>query len=158
MPDFLIALDFDVAAHEEAGVPGIFGAGDGVRAVVEKKIAEDRGARGVGGDDFLLAADEALVLIKIRGVADVVGDGLVVAAGFGNAVDLDGEHDGNAFGLELAREGDHGARAPAVAVQNDVGGALLFCGERRGGFCAEQTHDESVRVVRAAIFECLRRG
>ena len=125
MPDGLIALDFDVAAHEEACVPGIFGAGDGMRAVVEEIVPEDCGARSVGGDDFWLAADEALVLIEIGGVADVVGDGLVVAAGFGHAIYLDGENDGNAFGLELAGEGDDGAGSPAVAIEDDVSGAFL---------------------------------
>ena len=90
MPDPLVAFDFDVAAHEDAGVPGILGAGDRVGAVVEIKITENLRSRGVFGDDFLLAADQALVLVKIGGVGDVVGDSRVVAAGFGNGVNLDG--------------------------------------------------------------------
>ena len=122
-------------------------------AVVEEIIAEDCGARGVGGDDFGLAANEAFVLIEIGSVADVVGDGLVVAAGFGDAVYLHGEHHRDSFGLELTRQGDNGAGAPAMTVEDDVGGALLFGRQRVGGFCAEQIYDEIVRVVGTAIFE-----
>ena len=122
-------------------------------AVVEEIVAENRGAGSVGGYDFGLAADEAFILIEICGEADVVGDGLVVAAGFGDAVYLHREHHGNSLGFELTRQCDYGAGAPAVAVENDVSGAFLFGGQRVGGFCAEQTYDEIVGVVGAAIFE-----
>jgi len=56
--------------------------------------------------------------------------------------------------MQLAGEGDHGAGAPAVAVENDVGVPFLPRGEIRSGPGAEQIHDQRVRVVEATILEC----
>jgi len=74
LPNMLVTLDFDVGAHENAGIPRVLRAGNGVRGVIHVEIAEDLGAGGVGGHDFLLPANEALVLVKVRGVTHIFGD------------------------------------------------------------------------------------
>jgi len=100
-------------------------------------------------------AAEAFILVEIGGVADVVGNSLVVAPCFGDAINLDGENDGDSFGFELSGERNDRAGAPTVAIQNDLGGALLFFRQGGGGFCAEQAENQLVGVAHAAIFESL---
>ncbi len=126
VPNVLVTLDFNVGSHEDATEPGILWARDGVRGVIHAEVAEDAGAGGIRGKDFLLPANKAFILVEVRGVVDVVRDEGVILARLRDAVDLDGEKYGNSFGLKLLCEGNHGAGSPAVTVQNDACGALLF--------------------------------
>src|ERR1700722_12546924 len=119
------------------------------------EIAENLGARGVGGQDFLLSANEALVLIKVCGVSHIFRDERIVLTGLRDAIDLYGQDDGNSFGLQIAGEGDDGTGSPAMTIQNDAGGSLLLV--RQTGFAigAEQMQNQIVSIASAAIFEGL---
>ena len=71
--------------------------------------------------------EEAIELIEIYGLGYVGRDGFVACAEFWNAVDEDGELNGNAFVVEPMGHGDDFRGAPTVAVENDAG-VLLFGG------------------------------
>ena len=79
LPDVLIAFDFNMASHENACVPRILLAGDGIGGVVHAEVAENLSARCIGSLDFLLATDKPFVLVEICGQANVIGnDGVVL--------------------------------------------------------------------------------
>src|ERR1700722_11631715 len=119
------------------------------------EIAENLGARGVGGQDFLLSANEALVLIKVCGVSHIFRDERIVLTGLRDAIHLYGQDDGNSFGLQIAGERDDRTGSPAMTVQNDAGGSLLLVRQAGSAVCAEQMQNQIVSIASAAIFEGL---
>src|ERR1700747_1075052 len=66
VPDFGIATNLGMASHEKIIVPGVFGAGDRVRAVVHAIIAENLRARGVRSADFRASVNEPMRLIEVH--------------------------------------------------------------------------------------------
>ena len=113
--------------HEGAGVPGVLVAGDLVGGIVELVVAEDLGGGGVGGVDGAGSVEETVELIEVDGLGYVGGDAVVAGVDLWDAVDEDGEEDGDSLGLKLAGEGDGLGGSPTVAVEDDLG-LLLFGG------------------------------
>jgi hypothetical protein len=154
LPNVLVALDFDVASHEDATEPGILRARNRIRGVVHAEIAQDLGAGSVRRKDFLLSANEAFVLVEIRGVVDVVRNERVILARLRHAVDLDGEEHGDSLGLELLRKGHDGASSPAVTVQDNACGSPLLVRYGARVACTQKIEKPAVSITHAMIFEC----
>jgi len=79
---------------------------EGFRFVAGAEIAEDAGARWIGGANLGLAVEQAIELIKIDGLQDIGRDYGVILTELRNAIDLDGEDYGNAVFFKLAGEFD----------------------------------------------------
>ena len=75
---------------EEAVCPGSVGAFDGSFLVIDEVVAEDLSFRGIGGDDLRLAVDDAMGLVEVDGLGDIVRNDGIVLPDFGDAIDLNG--------------------------------------------------------------------
>ncbi len=153
LPHRRVALDLDVAVHEDAVEPRIRGALERVIGVVDKKVPEDLRVVGILRPDLRLAAEEALVLVEVDSVGDVIGNHGVVLAGFGNAVHLNRQKNGYTVSLEVTSECNDGVSAPAMPIKNNSSRALLgfrgFSVSLRG----KKTKDQFVSVVAAPILK-----
>lgn len=109
-----VALALHVAGGEDAVPEGVFGAGGGIFPVVHEVIAEDFRLGGIGSGDAAAAVDNALGLIEVDGFNNIVGDDGVVLPEFGDAIDLDGELNGNAFASQIAGQRNGGCGSPAL--------------------------------------------
>src|SRR5580692_7086504 len=72
LPDFGIALDFDMRLHHQSIPPGIGGlARNWFFTVNGAEISDDVRARGVGGANFAASVQPTVGLVVIRGLRDV---------------------------------------------------------------------------------------
>ena len=83
-----IAFALHVAGSERVGEPGIIRALDGIFFVIHEVVAQDFSSDGVGCGDLASAVNDALGLIKIHGLRDVVGNNGIVLPHFGDAIYL----------------------------------------------------------------------
>jgi hypothetical protein len=83
-----IALDLDVWLHEDAVIPRVLAASERLRFVLGSEIAEDAGARGIGGSNPRLAMKHSVQLVKIYGLGDVRRNDGVILSKFGDTIDL----------------------------------------------------------------------
>ena len=113
-PEVGVAFALHVAGGEDAVPEGVLGAGGGIFPVVHEVVAEDFGLCGIGGRDAAATVDDALGLIEVDGLGDIVGDDGVVLPEFGHAIDLYGELNWNAFTLQVASQRNRGCGAPAL--------------------------------------------
>lgn len=91
--------------------------------IAEADIAENRGARRVGGADGGLAADGPRVaLVEIERPGDVGGDDVVAPA---DAVHLHGQAHGNAVFLQVPGQIDGRGAAETLAEEHERGGLRL---------------------------------
>jgi len=86
-----IAFTLHVVGSKDAVEPGSFRALDGMFFVIDEVVAQDFCLGGVSGGDLWAAVDEAMRLIKIDGLGDVVGNDGILLPEFGHAIHLDGE-------------------------------------------------------------------
>ena len=155
LPHRGVALDLDVASHEDAVVPRILRAGDGLAAVIDAEIAQDPRAVGVSRLNFLLAVKKTFVLVKICGVLDILRNEGIVLARLGNAIDLNGEKHGNAVCQEAASKRNHGAGTPAMSVKYDTCGVLFLSRRIAVMIRPEQMQNEVVGIGKAPVLERL---
>jgi hypothetical protein len=112
--------------REDAVIPRIRVARDGIRFIVEFQIANNSRACRIGSTNTWLTMEKSIRLIEIDGLGDVGGDNRVVLANLGNTIHLNGQEDGDAVFFQLLRQ-RHGFRgAPAHPIDNDAGIALFF--------------------------------
>lgn len=110
---------------EDAGEPGIAGAGDVFVFVREMNVIDDLRGGGVGGADGGTAVEETFGLVEVDGLSDVGGDHGVVPVALSDAIDFDEKEDGDAVALQLAGY-FYGLRgSPTVTVEDDSGRVLL---------------------------------
>lgn len=106
-PEVGIALALHVSRNKDPLEPGSAFALDWGFSVIKKIVAEDVGSGGISGRDLGPAADDAVRLIEICCGHDVVGNDAVFLPEFGDAVDLDGQQDGDSGTVQLAGQ-QHG--------------------------------------------------
>jgi len=144
-----------VIGSEEALCPRGLGALNRVLLVIHEVVSEDLSFSGVGGDDLPAAMDDAVGLIKVHGLGDIVWNDGIVLPNFGDAIDLHGEENRDALAAEVAGE-QHGSRgSPAVAEQNDTGASFFFRGKNAIAIGIEQAEDSGVSLLPAAVLENL---
>lgn len=155
VPDERVAFDFGMGFGEGLFVPGIILAVDVAFGIVHFEVAENFSTGGIGGADFSAAVQDPIGLEKVDGFADVGRNDRIILRQPVDAVDLDGEQDGNAFLFEPTGESDDGGRAPTVAVEDDSSVLFLREGERRVFPLAQLTENEMVRFTDSGVFEDL---
>src|SRR5579864_2421969 len=96
-PNLGITLNLGMSLHEDTVIPGVLPAVDRIPFVVEAEISDDVRACGIGGVDLGLAVQKAIQLIEICGLGYIGGNDLIILAGLGDAVDLNGEQHRNTF-------------------------------------------------------------
>lgn len=126
-PNFGIALDLGVSLHEKTVVPGVLLAVERIPFVIGAEISDDMRARRIGSADLGFAVQKAVQLIEICGLGYVRGNDLIILAGLGDTVHLNGEQNRNTLSSQFSRQRNGFRSAPAVSVQDDAG-ALLFFG------------------------------
>jgi len=94
--------------------------------IVEAVVAEDPGFGIIRGFDFRAAVDDSVRLVEIHGGRDIVRDDSVFLPELANAIDLDGEHHGDADAVKLARQQNDSRTAPALAKKHDMGRRLFL--------------------------------
>ncbi len=100
----------------DIGVYWILLAVDRIGFVVEAEISDDVRARRIGSTDLGFAVQKTIQLIKICGLGYVGGNDLIILAGLGDAVHLNGEQHRNAFAIQLSRQRNGLGSTPAVSV------------------------------------------
>ena len=125
-PQAGIAFALHVARSEDPLKPGCPGTLHRFFLVIETVIAQNLSLRIVCGRNRCAAMDQAMRLIKVRRLGDVVGDDLVVLPGLFDAIDLYREQDGDFCTIQFAGQQDHGGSSPTVAEENDVGVRLFL--------------------------------
>jgi len=152
-PQPRIALTLHVAGSEEAIEPGSLGAGDGIFAVVDQIISKDSGSRRVGRLDAAAPVNQAVRLIKVDGLGDIIGNDGIVLPDFSDAIDLHGQENGNASLAQVAGQQNGGGCSPALTEQNDVGAGFLGRGEEAVAVGIEQVKNRGVGAFAVAILE-----
>src|SRR5215467_14001891 len=154
-PELRIALALHVAGCDDAIKPGKPFAPHRLFPVVEAVIAEYVGFGFVCGPNVLSAMDEPMRLIEIDGRGYIIGDYLVVLPELCDAIDLNGEHDGDVHAIQFPRQQYGGRRSPALPKEDDVGRSFLFAAEMSVMVGVEQVEDRAVGGLAMAIFENL---
>lgn len=152
-PEVGVALAFHVAGGEYAIAPGGVGTIHRSFLVVHEEVAEDLSFGGIGGGDTAASVNDAVGLVEIYGGGDVVGNDGIVLPDFGDAIDLHGERDGDAFAAEITSEENGGSGSPAVAEQNDVSASLFGGGESAVAIGIEKMDDGIVSALPAAVLK-----
>jgi hypothetical protein len=94
-----IIFDLNVSFFEEASKPGILGAIDRRRFVIEAEISENLRAGRVSGANLRVTVKNSVGLVEIDGLGDVRGNNFVVFAALGDAIHLDREEYGDTVAL-----------------------------------------------------------
>jgi len=102
-PNLGITLNLGVSLHEDTVVPGVLPAFDRIPFVLEAKISDDVRACGIGSADLGFAVQKAIQLIEICGFSYIGGNDLIILAGLGDTVHLNGEQHRNTFSFEFSR-------------------------------------------------------
>lgn len=152
-PETRVAFTLHVAGSEEAIGPGSLGTVDGVLAVIDEIVSQDFGLFGICGDDLTAAVDETVGLVEVDGLRDVVGDDGIVLPEFGDAINLNGEQDGDILAAQIAGQQDGGGCSPALSEQNDVSARFFLGGKCAVAILIEQMKDCGIGLLAAAILE-----
>src|ERR1700733_1158897 len=120
-PNLGITLNLDVSLHENTLVPRVLLAVDRIRFVVEAEISDDMRACRIGCADLGFAVQKAVQLIEIRGLGYIGGNDLIILAGLGDTVHLNGEQHWNTFSFEFSRQHNGFRGAPAMSIEDDAG-------------------------------------
>lgn len=152
-PDGIVVLDFDVRVHEGTRIPTVTCAGDGIAGVIRLIVSQDAGAAGIDGLNGFSSVKDAVRLVEVYGFADVGRDAPVVFAGFFDAVDLNGEQDGDAETVEFAREVDSFGCSPTVAEKDDAGCAFFAFAQLAVVAGIERCKDGAKGLMRVMVGE-----
>src|ERR1700730_3754366 len=108
-----------MAGSEYVLEPGTAAALHRFLPVVEAVVSKNLRLGIVGSDDLGAAVQQAMRLIKIHCLGDVVGDDLVALPRFLDAVDLYRKQHGDSCSIQFTRQHDDGRSSPTVAEEND---------------------------------------
>ena len=97
--------------------------------------------------------NEALGLIKVNGLGDVVWDHGIVLPELGYAIYLNGELNGNVFAPQVTGQRDDRGGSPALSEQDDVSVISFLRGENTIMIGVQQSQDSLASLLPAAIFE-----
>ena len=120
-PNPWIALNLGVRFHEDTVEPGIFGAVEGTRLIVELEIANDPRVVWIGGAYIAATMEKPFRLIEINGLGHIGGNDGVILVHFGHTIQLDSEKDGHTVSSQSSRKRDGFRSAPAMSVEDDAG-------------------------------------
>src|ERR1700676_3845866 len=148
-----IAFALHVAGGEYAVEPGSLRALDWSLPIVGQVISKDFCFGGIGGSDSGPAMDEAVRLIKIHRLGDVIGDDGILLPKFCHAIYLNSKQNRNALATQVASQEDCRRGPPTLAEKNDAGSGFLFGGENAVAVCVEQLDDCVVGALSPPIFE-----
>src|ERR1700686_2983727 len=88
--------------------------------VIEAVVSKNLRLGIVGSDDLCAAVQQAVRLIKVHCLGDIVGDDLIALPGLLYAVDLDRKQHRDSCSIQFARQHDDGRSSPTVAEENDA--------------------------------------
>src|SRR6202035_3870842 len=87
-PETRVAFALHVAGSKEAVNPGSLWALYWILPVIGEVIPQNFGFRGISGGDLRAAVDDAMRLIKVHSLGDVVGNHGIVLPDFGDTINL----------------------------------------------------------------------
>ena len=102
---------------------------DRILMVVKSIVAEDLGLGVVRSPNLAASMQNAMRLVKIGGLDDVVRNDPIVLPRLGNRVDLDSEEDRDFVSIEFAGQEYDCRSTPALAEQDDARAGFFFGAE-----------------------------
>src|ERR1700730_1480587 len=108
-----------MAGSEYVLEPGTAAALHRLLPVIEAIVSKNLRLGIVGSYDLCAAVEQAMRLIKVYGLGDIVGDDLVALPGLINAVDLYRKQHRDSCSIQFARQHDDGRSSPTVTEEND---------------------------------------
>jgi len=121
--------------------------------VIHAVISEDLSLRRISGRDSSPAMDDAVRLIKIHGLGDVVGDDGIVLPHFGNAIYLHRQQNRHAFPPQVARQQHRRGCSPTVAEENNASPRFFLGGKNAVVIRVQQVDDSIVGLFPVPIFK-----
>jgi hypothetical protein len=152
-PEMWVALTFHVAGGNDAVEPGGLGALDWILAVIHAVISQDVSSGGIGGNDLGATVDEAVWLIEIYGLSDVIWNDRIVLPQLGYAIHLNREQDRNPFPSQIAGERHGRCRSPALAEQDYARPSLFFSGKNAVTVRVQQADNSVIGSFAAPVFK-----
>jgi hypothetical protein len=152
-PETRVAFALHVAGSKHAVNPGSLRALDWIFPVIGEVIPQNFCLRGISGRDLRPAVDDAMGLIKIDGLGDIVGNNGIVLPDLGDAIHLHRQQNRYARSAQFASEQHCGRCSPALAEQDNSGAGFFFGGESAVAVGIEQPHDGIKGPLPAPVFE-----
>src|ERR1700686_796703 len=109
-----------MAGSEYVLEPGTAAALHRLLPVIEAVVSKNLRLGIVGSYDLCAAVQQAMGLIKIPCLGDIVGDDLIALPRLLNAVDLHRKQHRDSCSIQFARQHDDGRSSPTVAEENDA--------------------------------------
>src|ERR1700693_4349312 len=109
-----------MAGSEYVLEPGTAAALHRFLPVIEAVDSKNLGLGIVGSDHLCPAVQQAMRLIKVHCLGDIVGDDLIALPRFLDAVDLYRKQHRDSCSIQFARQHDDGRSSPTVAEENDA--------------------------------------
>lgn len=152
-PELGVAFALHVAGGEDAVPKRVFGALRGTLFIVHEVVSQNHSLCRVGRDDSAAAMDDAFGLVEVDGFGNVVWDDGVVLPQLGDAIDLNGEANGNTGAAQIAGKRHGCGRSPALAEEHDVGALSFVLRQDAVVIRVEQANDGLEGLFSATIFE-----
>src|SRR6202158_4915904 len=127
-----------MAGSENVLEPGPGAALHRLLPVIEAVVSKNLRLGIVGSDDLGAAVQQAMRLIKVHRLGDIVGDDLIALPRFLDAVDLYCKQHRDSCSIQFARQHDDGRSSPTVAEENDARLRFFLLAEEAIGIAVEQ--------------------
>ncbi len=138
--------------------PGIFRARDRSLLVIDAVVSQDGGLCRIGCRDLRPSVDQAVRLIKIDGLGDVVGDDGILLPQFGNTIHLHRQQHRDTLAPQIAGQQDCRGSSPTVAEENYAGPSLLFAGKNSVVIRVQKSNDGIVGSLPPPVLEDTDKG
>src|ERR1700687_5990064 len=135
--------------------PGTSAALHRLLPVIEAVVSKNLRLGTVDSYDLAAAVQQAMRLIKVHCLGDVVGDDLISLPRFLDAVDLHRKQHGDSCSIQFARQHDDGRSSPTVTEENDARLRLFLITEDAIVIAVEQAKNGVVGGSPVAVLKDL---